>query len=77
MDAWSSAHAAWAQRRESGALAYQAAGAAHSDAACYQLSDREYRGLYPEPTLKEFLLANKGINTEPDAQDQDTGITAA
>jgi hypothetical protein len=66
MDCWSSAHAAWSERRESGAPAYQAAGAAHSGAACYQLSDREYRMLYPEPTLKDFLLGNKGLNTEPD-----------
>lgn len=64
MDCWRSAHDAWEQRRESDAPAYQAAGAAHSGAACYQLSDREYQTLYPQPTLKEFLLGNKGMSTE-------------
>lgn len=66
VDCWSSAHAAWAERRESSAPAYMAAGASHSGAACYQLSDREYADLYPQPTLKDFLLGNKGMDAEPE-----------
>jgi hypothetical protein len=68
MDCWSSAHAAWEMRRESNAPAYMAAGGAHSGAACHQLSDGEYRTLYPEPTLKEFLIGNKGMNDEPETE---------
>lgn len=66
MDIWRSAHDAWVQRRESSAPAFGAAGAANSGVCCYQLSDGEYRELYPEPTLKEFLIENKGMNTEPE-----------
>lgn len=64
---WRDAHDAWLHRRESSLPAFGAAGAAHSDVCCYQLSDREYRELYPEPTLREMLVANKGMNAEQEA----------
>lgn len=64
MEIWRSAHDAWVQRRESDAPAFDAAGAANSGVCCYQLDDREYRELYPEPTLKEILVGNRGINDQ-------------
>lgn len=66
MDIWSSAHAAWSARRESGEPAYGAAGAANSGVACYQLSDREYQEMWPQPTLKQCLIDNKGMNDQPE-----------
>lgn len=56
-DSYRSARDAWEARRESGAAAYGAAGAANSDAAAYQLSDAEYAELYPPPTFRDVLQA--------------------
>lgn len=53
--AYRDARDAWEARRESGAPAWGAAGAAHSGAACHQLTDAEYAALYPPPTLRDFL----------------------
>lgn len=35
----------------------------------YATEIAEYAELHPRPTLKNFLLANKGINTEPEQED--------
>lgn len=48
---------AWEATRESSAPAYRVAGAAGSDAACYQLSDAEYAELHSPPTLRGVLVA--------------------
>lgn len=52
---------AWQSMRFSGLPAYGVAGAAHSGAAMYQLSEAEFRELHPRPTLKAFLIGNKGM----------------
>lgn len=41
--------------RESSHAAYQAAGAAHSGAAYYQLSDEEFNELHPAPRLGDVM----------------------
>jgi hypothetical protein len=56
-DNYRSARAAWEARRESGASAYAAAGAANSQAAVYQLTDAEYADLFPPPTFGGMLQA--------------------
>lgn len=50
------ARAAWEHRRESSAPAWGAAGAAHSSAGCHQLTDEEYRELYPPPLFRDVLI---------------------
>lgn len=57
----SDAEDAWQRRRESDEPAPGAPGAAHSQIACYQLDDDEYRALFPRPTLKAYLLENAGM----------------
>jgi hypothetical protein len=42
--------------RESSHPAYQVAGAAHSEAACYQLSDEEFDALHPMPRLRDAMV---------------------
>lgn len=51
--------------RESSAPAYGAAGAANSGAGAHQLTDDEFRELYPAPTFKDWLIAHAGANSEP------------
>ena len=51
-----SAADARAALRESSKPAYQAAGAANSDAAYYQLSDEEFDELHPPPRLKDAMV---------------------
>lgn len=65
MESYRDARDAVGELRESSAAAYGAAGAAHSDAAAYQLSDAEFRDLYPAPTFKEWLIGHAGMNREP------------
>lgn len=48
---------AWEALRESSAPAYGIAGAAGSDAACYQLTDAEFAELHPIPMLRDVLVA--------------------
>lgn len=55
---------AWQALRESSLPAHGVAGTAHSEVAMYQLSEAEFRELYPRPTLKQFLTDNAGINQE-------------
>lgn len=47
---------AWEARRESGAPAWGAAGAANSGVALYQLSDEEFAQLHPPPRFADFLV---------------------
>lgn len=51
------ARASWEAGRESSRPAYNAAGAANSGAAAYQLTDAEYAALYPRPTFRDTLQA--------------------
>lgn len=59
---------AWEARRESGAPAWNAAGAANSDVAMYQLSDQEYAELYPPPRFGDFLAELASGARAPDDQ---------
>lgn len=56
MDHWTSDDARWHALRESGTPAYQIAGAANSGVACYQLSEDEFRALYPRPRLRDYMV---------------------
>lgn len=60
------AEMAWQGMRESGdpILTTRVPGA-DASTAYYQLSEAEYRMVKPRPTLKEYLLANAGMNTDP------------
>lgn len=68
VDQWLSADLAWSALRESGQSIHsdKVPGATY-DTAYYQLSDREFRMLCPRPLFKDFLIANKGMNSEPEA----------
>lgn len=62
------AESAWWEGRESGEpINTDAVPGATPDNAFYQLSEEEYRMIRPRPTLKAFLIANKGMGTDPDA----------
>lgn len=62
-----SAAAARDALRESGKPAFNAAGAANSDAAYYQLSDEEFDLLHPAPRLKDAMVQlSRGSWTPPD-----------
>lgn len=65
METLGSAESAWQHLRESGDLAFDAAGAGNSCVGYYQLSDAEFKGLHPRPTLKAFLIEQAGMYTEP------------
>jgi hypothetical protein len=53
----------WQAKRESGDPIHtdRVPGASY-DTAYYQLSDAEFRMIHPRPTLKDFLVANAGMN---------------
>lgn len=51
------ARIAWEALRESSAPAYGVAGAAGSDAACYQLTNAEFAELHSPPMLRDVLVA--------------------
>jgi hypothetical protein len=60
------AETAWQVLKESGeAIMTTAVAGADFQTGYYQLSEAEYRKIRPRPTLKGFLLANKGIGTAP------------
>lgn len=56
IEAYQAARDAWWALRESGGAAYGAAGASHSGAGYYQLSDEEFRELHPMPLFRDFLV---------------------
>lgn len=57
------AETAWQHLRESGqAIGTTAVAGADFTVGFNQLSEDEYRSIRPRPTLKEFLLANAGMN---------------
>lgn len=59
------AEMAWQGMRESGLpINTSRIAGAPADTAFYQLSDAEYRQVKPRPTLKEYLLSNKGIHLQ-------------
>ena len=67
MQALDSAESEWQARRESGDPIHSGAVAgATYDTAYYQLSDREYSMIHPRPTLKEFLINNRGMHGQCD-----------
>ena len=56
------AEAEWQRKRESGEPIHtDAVPGATYDTAYYQLSEAEYRLIFPRPTLKDFLVANAGM----------------
>lgn len=60
------AEVAWQSLKESGeAIMTTDIAGADFQTGFYQLSEAEYRKIRPRPTLKAFLLANKGIGTDP------------
>lgn len=58
---------AWEARRHSNLPAWGAPGAAHSGAACHQLSDDEFADLFPPPMLRDFLIGLSQGAIAPDA----------
>ena len=57
LEAYEAARDAWWARRESGEDAGGGtAGTANSGVGYYQLSDEEYRQLFPMPRFKDFLI---------------------
>lgn len=56
---------AWEALRESGTPAWNAAGAAHSGVACYQLSEDEFAELHPQPLLKDIMTGLSGGRLSP------------
>lgn len=61
-DLLAEAEAAWQMLRECGdAIGTTAVAGADFTTGYYQLSDEEFRSLHPRPTLKAFLIGNKGM----------------
>lgn len=73
-DQLSSAEAHWQSLRESGESIHSGtvAGATY-DTAYYQLSDREFKMIHPRPTLKDFLIQNKGMGSHSVIQCEEHG----
>lgn len=70
-DMLSDAEAAWQRRRESGESiqghSVHIAGAEY-DTGYYQLTDDEYKQVFPRPTLREFLETYAGHWTREEAR---------
>ncbi len=69
-----SAEAYWQGLRESGQPIHSGSvpGATY-DTAYYQLSDREFKMIHPRPTLKDFLIQNKGMGSHSVIQCEEHG----
>lgn len=72
IDNFRAARDAWEHRRWSGEdSGGKVAGTANSGVGYYQLSDEEYRQIFPMPKFKDFLLAMKGEWDEPEGETSD------
>lgn len=64
VDSYRAARSQWEEGQGSGREVYQAPGAAGSLAVAAQLEDDDYRAMFPPPTFRAWLEANRGSNTE-------------